>query len=195
MGKKRPSGPGSFGVGKPSLEQIYQPRLRWTIALLLSNLPPSNHKLSQTSRLRMATLTPDQIKVLEQTRQRLVHLTHSLGSLVGSLNQSDPLPSWYAPTPINCALCGKISNRSETGHHSSPKLASSRTTSSASPSNCPNTTISFPLSSHTLLLTTLVARSQVHSSNYCAQNSTRASKTGSLADAVLVLQPSRTKMG
>ncbi|KAJ9198875.1 hypothetical protein DTO166G4_6131 [Paecilomyces variotii] len=42
----------------------------------------------------MATLTPDQIKVLEQTRQRLVHLTHSLGSLVGSLNQSDPLPSW-----------------------------------------------------------------------------------------------------
>lgn len=43
----------------------------------------------------MATLNQDQIKVLEQTRQRLVQLTHSLGSLVGSLNQSDPLPSWY----------------------------------------------------------------------------------------------------
>ncbi|KAL2216716.1 putative RNA polymerase II mediator complex component Med8 [Thermoascus aurantiacus ATCC 26904] len=42
----------------------------------------------------MATLTQDQIKVLEQTRQRLVQLTHSLGSLAASLQQSDPLPSW-----------------------------------------------------------------------------------------------------
>lgn len=44
----------------------------------------------------MATLTQDQIKVLEQSRQRLVHLTRSLGSLMTSLNQSDPLPPWYA---------------------------------------------------------------------------------------------------
>lgn len=43
----------------------------------------------------MATLNQDQIKVLEQTRQRLMQLTHSLGSLAASLNQSDPLPSWY----------------------------------------------------------------------------------------------------
>ncbi|OJJ44594.1 hypothetical protein ASPZODRAFT_697014 [Penicilliopsis zonata CBS 506.65] len=42
----------------------------------------------------MATLTQDQIKTLEQTRQRLTQLTRSLGSLVASLNQSDPLPSW-----------------------------------------------------------------------------------------------------
>ncbi|KAJ6104507.1 hypothetical protein N7523_010827 [Penicillium sp. IBT 18751x] len=42
----------------------------------------------------MSTLTPDQIKVLEQSRQRLVQLTRSLGSLIASLNQSDPLPPW-----------------------------------------------------------------------------------------------------
>ncbi|OQD70661.1 hypothetical protein PENDEC_c022G00469 [Penicillium decumbens] len=42
----------------------------------------------------MATLTSDQIKVLEQSRQRLVQLTRSLGSLIASLNQSDPLPPW-----------------------------------------------------------------------------------------------------
>ncbi|RAL15967.1 RNA polymerase II mediator complex subunit MED8 [Aspergillus homomorphus CBS 101889] len=42
----------------------------------------------------MSTLTPDQIKTLEQSRQRLVQLTHSLASLITSLNQSDPLPSW-----------------------------------------------------------------------------------------------------
>jgi len=44
----------------------------------------------------MATLTSDQIKVLEQSRQRLVQLTRSLGSLIASLNQSDPLPPWCA---------------------------------------------------------------------------------------------------
>ena len=47
----------------------------------------------------MASPTQDQIKVLEQSRQRLVQLTRSLGSLVASLNQSDPLPSWYLSGP------------------------------------------------------------------------------------------------
>ncbi|KAJ5810252.1 uncharacterized protein N7503_002470 [Penicillium pulvis] len=42
----------------------------------------------------MSTLSQDQIKVLEQSRQRLVQLTRSLGSLIASLNQSDPLPQW-----------------------------------------------------------------------------------------------------
>ncbi|KAL4864605.1 mediator complex, subunit Med8 [Aspergillus spectabilis] len=42
----------------------------------------------------MTTPSPDQIKTLEQTRQRLIQLTHSLGSLITSLNNSDPLPSW-----------------------------------------------------------------------------------------------------
>ncbi|KAJ5631457.1 uncharacterized protein N7484_011557 [Penicillium longicatenatum] len=42
----------------------------------------------------MSTLNQDQIKVLEQSRQRLVQLTRSLGSLIASLNQSDPLPQW-----------------------------------------------------------------------------------------------------
>lgn len=43
----------------------------------------------------MTTPTQDQIKALEQSRQRLVQLTRSLGSLVASLHTSDPLPSWY----------------------------------------------------------------------------------------------------
>ncbi|KAL5342794.1 mediator of RNA polymerase II transcription complex subunit 8-domain-containing protein [Aspergillus crustosus] len=42
----------------------------------------------------MTALAPDQIKSLEQSRQRLIQLTHSLGSLITSLNNSDPLPSW-----------------------------------------------------------------------------------------------------
>ncbi|KAI9931006.1 hypothetical protein ASPWEDRAFT_167042 [Aspergillus wentii DTO 134E9] len=42
----------------------------------------------------MSSLTHDQVKVLEQSRQRLVQLTRSLASLIGSLNQSDPLPQW-----------------------------------------------------------------------------------------------------
>lgn len=45
----------------------------------------------------MATLTQDQIKVLEQSRHRLVQLTRSLDSLITSLNQSNPFPPWYAP--------------------------------------------------------------------------------------------------
>jgi len=42
----------------------------------------------------MAALNQDQIKVLEQTRQRLLQLAHSLGSLINNVNQSDPLPAW-----------------------------------------------------------------------------------------------------
>nr|XP_001401681.2 mediator of RNA polymerase II transcription subunit 8 [Aspergillus niger CBS 513.88] len=42
----------------------------------------------------MSSLNQDQIKTLEQSRQRLIQLTHSLASLITSLNQSDPLPSW-----------------------------------------------------------------------------------------------------
>ncbi|KAL4974889.1 mediator of RNA polymerase II transcription subunit 8 [Aspergillus desertorum] len=42
----------------------------------------------------MTTPSPDHLKTLEQSRQRLIQLTHSLGSLITSLNQSDPLPSW-----------------------------------------------------------------------------------------------------
>ncbi|KAF3399410.1 Mediator of RNA polymerase II transcription subunit 8 [Talaromyces pinophilus] len=42
----------------------------------------------------MTAINESQIKILEQTRQRLLHLTHSLDSLTGSLHHSDPLPSW-----------------------------------------------------------------------------------------------------
>lgn len=42
----------------------------------------------------MAALTQSEIKVLEQTRQRLSQLTNSLSSLKQNLLQSDPLPPW-----------------------------------------------------------------------------------------------------
>ncbi|KAA8649001.1 hypothetical protein EYZ11_000792 [Aspergillus tanneri] len=42
----------------------------------------------------MSAPTPDQIRSLEQSRQRLAQLTRSLASLIASLNQSNPLPSW-----------------------------------------------------------------------------------------------------
>ncbi|KAI1964873.1 mediator of RNA polymerase II transcription subunit 8 [Ophidiomyces ophidiicola] len=42
----------------------------------------------------MTSIGPEQLKALEQTRQRLVQLTQSLGSLANSISQSDPLPAW-----------------------------------------------------------------------------------------------------
>lgn len=44
----------------------------------------------------MTAINESQVKILEQTRQRLLHLTHSLDSLTSSLHHSDPLPSWYS---------------------------------------------------------------------------------------------------
>ncbi|KAM5468321.1 mediator of RNA polymerase II transcription subunit 8 [Microsporum audouinii] len=42
----------------------------------------------------MASISQEQLKVIEQTRQRLVNLTQSLGSLVNNITQSQPLPAW-----------------------------------------------------------------------------------------------------
>lgn len=61
------------------------------ISVNLSHL--GHFELLQTTHI-MSNLNQEQIKVLEQSRQRLVQLTRSLGSLISSLNQSDPLPPW-----------------------------------------------------------------------------------------------------
>lgn len=42
----------------------------------------------------MAALSQQEIKTLEQTRQRLFQLSNSLASLQHNILQSDPLPSW-----------------------------------------------------------------------------------------------------
>ncbi|MCJ1466865.1 mediator of RNA polymerase II transcription subunit 8 [Pseudocyphellaria aurata] len=42
----------------------------------------------------MATLSQQDLKILEQTRQRLSQLTNSLASLQQNILQSDPLPPW-----------------------------------------------------------------------------------------------------
>ena len=44
----------------------------------------------------MTSLSPEDIKLLEQTRQRLSQLSNSLSSLQQQLLNSDPLPPWYA---------------------------------------------------------------------------------------------------
>ena len=77
----------------------------------------------------MATLTSDQIKVLEQSRQRLVQLTRSLGSLIASLNQSDPLPPWCAAPKLQCPTNRtRLTEIRLTGPPFNPKQASSQIT-------------------------------------------------------------------
>ncbi|OJD25160.1 hypothetical protein ACJ73_03477 [Blastomyces percursus] len=67
----------------------------------------------------MASISPEQLKVLEQTRQRLVHLTQSLASLINNINQSDPLPSWSSLQSQATIISNNLLNVSEqlTDHH------------------------------------------------------------------------------
>ncbi len=44
----------------------------------------------------MASLSPSDIRILEQIRQRLSQLTESLNSLNRDIHTIHPLPSWYA---------------------------------------------------------------------------------------------------
>lgn len=46
----------------------------------------------------------EQLKALEQTRQRLVRLTQSLAALIQNINSSDPLPPWYVLCPLRPLL-------------------------------------------------------------------------------------------
>ncbi|PKY02062.1 putative RNA polymerase II mediator complex component Med8 [Aspergillus campestris IBT 28561] len=72
----------------------------------------------------MSTPTKDQIKALEQSRQRLVQLTHSLASLIGSLNQSDPLPSWPSLQSQATILSNNLLSISEHLSENQPLLSS-----------------------------------------------------------------------
>lgn len=44
--------------------------------------------------MTMATLSPQDIRVLEQPRQRLAQLTSSLASLQQQMHTIEPLPPW-----------------------------------------------------------------------------------------------------
>ena len=48
-----------------------------------------------------ALLGPQDIKALEQTRQRLSQLTNSLASLQRAITVTDPLPPWYTDMIIS----------------------------------------------------------------------------------------------
>ncbi|EEH46986.1 uncharacterized protein PADG_03084 [Paracoccidioides brasiliensis Pb18] len=67
----------------------------------------------------MASISPDQLKVLEQTRQRLVQLTQSLASFINNINQSDPLPSWSSLQSQATIISNNLLNVSQqlTDHH------------------------------------------------------------------------------
>ena len=43
----------------------------------------------------MAAIGPDEIRTLEQMRQRLQTLNGSLGSLLTNFYEAQPLPTWY----------------------------------------------------------------------------------------------------
>ncbi|KKZ64355.1 hypothetical protein EMCG_09671 [[Emmonsia] crescens] len=68
----------------------------------------------------MASISPEQLKVLEQTRQRLVQLTQSLASLINNINQSDPLPPWSSLQSQATIISNNLLNVSQqlTDHHS-----------------------------------------------------------------------------
>jgi mediator of RNA polymerase II transcription subunit 8 len=51
--------------------------------------------------MAQATLSQEDIKTLEQTRQRLYQLSNNIASLKADVLRSNPLPQWYAGT---CSL-------------------------------------------------------------------------------------------
>ncbi|KAJ5175214.1 uncharacterized protein N7482_001091 [Penicillium canariense] len=96
----------------------------------------------------MAALTSEEYKVLEQSRQRLVQLTRSLGSLIASLEQGDPLPPWCAapPEPQPSAKDPQITPQSRSSLQSQANIISNNLVS-----------VSEHLSDHRDLLSSLVA--------------------------------------
>ncbi|KAI9682090.1 MAG: mediator of RNA polymerase II transcription subunit 8 [Caeruleum heppii] len=72
----------------------------------------------------MSALSQADLKALEQTRQRLVQLLNSLGSLQQNLIHSDPLPSWASLHSLSTILSQNLA--SLTAHLSThaPLLAS-----------------------------------------------------------------------
>ncbi|KAL1961078.1 hypothetical protein VTO42DRAFT_4966 [Malbranchea cinnamomea] len=72
----------------------------------------------------MSVPSPDHLKALEQTRQRLVQLTQSLGSLVHSINQNDPLPPWSSLQSQASILSNNLVSIAQLLHEHRDTLAS-----------------------------------------------------------------------
>ncbi|MCJ1377322.1 mediator of RNA polymerase II transcription subunit 8 [Xylographa soralifera] len=60
-----------------------------------------------------ATLNPQEIKALEQTRQRLSQLSHSLGSLYQQIFHSDPLPPWASLQSVAAIISQNLASVSQ----------------------------------------------------------------------------------
>jgi hypothetical protein len=59
-------------------------------------LPPTaNSALEPHSLLKMAQLRQEDLRALEQTRQRLYQLSQSIGSLKTDIMRTSPMPAWY----------------------------------------------------------------------------------------------------
>lgn len=66
-----------------------------------------HHQLSQANPFvnllfsipRLAIMSVESLRPLEQVRQRLNTLANSIGKLLHDLDSNDPLPSWYATKP------------------------------------------------------------------------------------------------
>ncbi|KAL9632709.1 MAG: hypothetical protein Q9164_005147 [Protoblastenia rupestris] len=72
----------------------------------------------------MATLSAQDIKTLEQTRQRLAQLTSSLSNLQNQIINSDPLPPWPSLHTQTLILSQTLSSLSTQLQTNSPLLAS-----------------------------------------------------------------------
>lgn len=59
-----------------------------------TSLSPASLCIKQRKIAEMATLSPQDIRTLEHTRQRLAQLTKSLDSLQKQIHTIEPLPSW-----------------------------------------------------------------------------------------------------
>ncbi|KAI9833892.1 MAG: hypothetical protein M1819_003401 [Sarea resinae] len=60
----------------------------------------------------MAALDSGDLKILEQTRQRLFQLTSSLASLQQNIQRSDPLPPWSSFQTLSLLLSGHLTSLS-----------------------------------------------------------------------------------
>ncbi|MCJ1401708.1 mediator of RNA polymerase II transcription subunit 8 [Xylographa trunciseda] len=60
-----------------------------------------------------AILSPQEIKALEQTRQRLSQLSHSLGSLYQQVLHSEPLPPWASLQSVAAIISQNLASVSQ----------------------------------------------------------------------------------
>lgn len=101
---------------------------------------PNSFKFIKNLSQKMSELSQEQIKILEQTRQLLIHLTESLHSFHRDL-QGPQVPQWqvFFPSDENFVLVESTKSKTK-----SPKGPQSHLTAPSSPSTSKLTTNTYP---------------------------------------------------